>query len=233
MHGHGYAPPPSRPSSAQLVGLRVLFVALALISCGFLSWVPMLRLAVVTRRPRDWWLFGGSILLVILSVILIGRDPTQELDTAEESLGLLCLLGGAVAAITYYLVAEIRYFAKQSQSQAQAQSPYAPFVPPQGPPAQGQYGYPAQAGPAQQVTRPTGLPQPGPGPQQAPGAPQRPAPARIDQVRAELDELSSLLRQDGTRQDGTRQDGTRQDGTPLDGTPPAGEGDGRAEGERR
>ncbi|MDQ8707400.1 hypothetical protein RCO28_33770 [Streptomyces sp. LHD-70] len=217
MHGHGYAPPPSRPSSAQLVGLRVLFVALALISCGFLSWVPMLRLAVVTRRVRDWWLFGGSVFLLILSVILIGSDPTNDLDTAVESFGLLCLLGGAVAAITYYLIAEIRHFAKQS--------PYASFVPPQGPPAQGQYGYPAQVGPAQQVTRPTGLPQPGP--QQPPGTPQRPAPARIDQVRAELDELSSLLRQDGTRQDGT-QDETRQDGTR-----PVGEGDGRAEGERR
>ncbi|MDI3386646.1 hypothetical protein QIS99_10560 [Streptomyces sp. B-S-A8] len=217
MHGHGYAPPPQRPSSAQLVGLRVLFVTLALMSCGFLSWVPLLRLAIVTRAVRDWWLFAGSIFLVFASVMLIGDDSTADLDTVQENLGLMLLLGGLVAAVTYYLIAEIRHFAKQP-------SYAAPFAPPQGPPVQGQYGYPAQPNPAQEPTRPTGLPQPGPGQTPGAAAPQHPAPARIDQVRAELDELSSLLRQDGTQQDGTQQDGTQQDGTQQDG---------RAEGERR
>ncbi|MDI3403531.1 hypothetical protein [Streptomyces cavernicola] len=215
MHGHGYAPPPQRPSSAQLVGLRVLFVTLALISCGFLSWVPLLRLAIVTRAVRDWVLFAASGFVVIASLMLIGSEPTDDLDTFQENLGLFGLLGGAMAAVAYYLFAEIRHFAKQPYAApyARPQGPPGPHTPgPQAPhlappPA---YGYPAQPGPAQQVTRPTGMPQPGP---QAHGGPQHPGPARIDQVRAELDELSSLLRQDGTR--------------------PPGAGDGRAEGETR
>lgn len=193
MHGHGYAPPPQRPSTAQLVVLRVIFVILALFSCGFLAWVPLLRLAIVTRTTRNWLLCVASGLVTFLSLLLIGGEPTDALDSVEENLGLFGLFGGAVAAVGYYLYAEIRHFNGPAQQA---------FVPPQAPPPA--YGYPAQPGPAQQVTRPTGMPQGGPhtGPQPPAGAPQpqRPAPARIDQVRAELDELSSLLRdQDNPR----------------------------------
>ncbi|MFM9371625.1 hypothetical protein [Streptomyces sp. Da 82-17] len=221
MHGHGYAPPPQRPSSAQLAGLRVLFVALALLSCGLLSWAPLLRLAIVTRAARDWWLFAVSAFVTFASLMLIGSEPTDDLDTVQENLGLLGLFGGAIAAIAYYLFAEIRHFAAQPSYAA----PFVPHQPPhaQGPLAQGPnaaYGYPPRPGPAQQQTRPSSMPAPAHQPQPQPQAqphPQRPAPARIDQVRAELDELSSLLRQDGTRQDGTRQDGTPPGRAPGDG----------------
>ncbi|NBE56918.1 hypothetical protein, partial [Streptomyces boluensis] len=139
MHGHGYAPPPQRPSSAQLVVLRVIFVMLALFSCGFLAWVPLLRLAIVTRTVRDWMLCATSGLVIIVSLMLIGAEPTENLDSVQENLGLFGLLGGAFTAVAYYLFAEIRHFS--------ALPPAGAFVPhPAQPPA---YGYPPQPGPAQ------------------------------------------------------------------------------------
>ncbi|MFC7309897.1 hypothetical protein ACFQVC_37490 [Streptomyces monticola] len=200
MHGHGFAPPPQRPSTALPVVLRVIFVLLAVFSCGLLAWAPLLRLAILTREVRDWVLFGVSFVLIVTSLILIGAEPTQELDTGQEYFGLVLLLGGGAAIVAYYLFAEIRHF---SRPHPQPHAGYAPTPPP---PA---YGYP-QPGPAphQQTTHTSGPPphippQPlhpqaaqahlHPHPQPHPH-PQRPAPARIDQVRAELDELSSLLR---------------------------------------
>ncbi|NEE43698.1 hypothetical protein G3M55_03630, partial [Streptomyces sp. SID8455] len=68
MHGYGYPPqqpPTPRPSSGTLTTLRAIFVVLTVLSCGFLGWVAMLRLAVVTRRPRDWWLLAVTVVLTI------------------------------------------------------------------------------------------------------------------------------------------------------------------------
>ncbi|MBK3648045.1 hypothetical protein JHN46_46610 [Streptomyces sp. MBT33] len=48
------------------------------------------------------------------------------------------------------------------------------------------------------------MPQP---PATAPAPPQRPAPARIDQVRAELDELSDYLRKHPGGSDGNHEGG--------------------------
>ena len=54
MQGHGYAPtPPPGPDQGGQVTLRVIFVVVAVMSCGLLAWACLLRLASVTRRPRD------------------------------------------------------------------------------------------------------------------------------------------------------------------------------------
>jgi hypothetical protein len=57
---------------------------------------------------------------------------------------------------------------------------------------------------------PVPTPAPAPAPVPAPPPPsRRPAPARIDQVRAELDELSDYLRKHPGRTDGDQAEGGR------------------------
>ncbi|MEU8603290.1 hypothetical protein [Streptomyces parvulus] len=173
MHGHGYTQPAKQPPSpGYLVSLRVLFVTLSVLSCGFLTWVMLLRLAVVTRRSVDWGLFVAVLATDILSVVLIGTEPGEEIHTTGGYTGLVLLLGTLVAVIAYYIAADVRHFQQQR---------YGGYAPAPG------YGYPQQPAPPYTATT---VPQ-----QTAPPPPNHaPPPARIDQVRAELDELSDYLR---------------------------------------
>ncbi|WP_320779856.1 hypothetical protein [Streptomyces sp. CRN 30] len=191
MHGPGYAPPPPpRPSQGGPIALRVLFVALTVLSCGFLASASMLRLAVVTRRRRDWVLFILSVTNTFVVVYLASTAPLESFSW-RDYLGMSLLSGGLVVTVVYYLIEEIRHFDRI------ARAPYGhtPPHPHGGPAAFGRpdlgHGYPAP-GPVPHIPAP---------PMQSPAAPpQRPAPARIDQVRAELDELSDYLR----RQEGDK-----------------------------
>lgn len=205
MQGHGYPQPVKRPpSTGTLVFLRVLFVVISVMSFGLLTWVMMLRLAIVTRRTADWCLFGASIVVPYFGLILIGAEPGDEIHTAGGWLGLVLLLGSIVAGVAYYLAADIRHF-----HQAQLTGGYAPQPPHPGP----AYGYPRPPSPYTATTVPSVPPAHTPVPPvprdstPVPPPPQRPAPARIDQVRAELDELSDYLRRQDGRPDGTREGG--------------------------
>ncbi|GHI07131.1 hypothetical protein AQI88_22030 [Streptomyces cellostaticus] len=204
MQGHGYAQPLKQPPHpAWLAFLRVLFVAVGVFSIGFLTWAVMLRLAVVTRRSLDWGLFVAVLAADILSIVLLGSEPGDEIHTSGGYLGLTLLLGTLAGTLVYYLAADIRHFQQLRQAYA-------------GGPALSGYGYPRPAVPftATTVTQtpvpvqapPTVPPMPHtpvPRPPLATPPPQRPAPARIDQVRAELDELSDYLRKhDGHQDDG-------------------------------
>ncbi|MFH0519865.1 hypothetical protein ACHBTE_22175 [Streptomyces sp. M41] len=222
MQGHGYTQPVKQPpTTGWLVFVRVAFVVVSVMSCGMLLWVMMLRLAIVTRRPRDWCLFAASIVVEFLGLYLLGTEPGDEIHSARGWTGLILLLGGMVAAIAYYLAADIRHFQQLRLSghgpqtppaygYPQGQSPYTATTVPQGPPlSQG----PAPQTPIPQtpIPRPpmqqTPVPQPPISGTPVPPPPQRPAPARIDQVRAELDELSDYLRQHDGRQDDTHEGG--------------------------
>ncbi|MFF4270817.1 hypothetical protein [Streptomyces sp. NPDC001536] len=203
MHGHGYTQPVKQPPHpALLVFLRVLFVVISVFSVGLLAWSMLLRLALVTRRGLDWGLFVASFAAIVTGLVLLGIEGGEEIHTVGGWTGLVLLLGTLIAAISYYLAADIRHF---------HQLRYGTYGPQPAPaPA---YGYPQPRSPYTAATLPqtpapipqSPLPQP-PAPRDAvPHAPvppaqppQRPAPARIDQVRAELDELSDYLR----RQDG-------------------------------
>lgn len=181
MHGHGYAPQQPPPTSGGThVTLRVLFVAIAVMTCGLLAWAPMLRLAIVTRKSYDWGLFGLVTALDVTALVLIGVDPGEEEFQQPGSAGMVILLSTLVAAIAYYLFAEIRHFSRHRQSHAGYAAP------------QPAYGYPRQPAPAPVHLQPTQPHQPPV--QQTPPPPARPAPARIHQVQAELDELSDYLR---------------------------------------
>lgn len=210
MHGHGYTQPVKRsPPTAWLVLVRVLFVVLSICSIGLLAWTMLLRLAIVTRRPLDWGLFVLALVSDIAALVLIGTESGDEIHTVGGWTGMALLMGTLVAAIAYYLAAEVRHFHRlRYGGYAPPPAPTQPYGYPQSPPHQYAHQQPtaqppippytAQAHQAHQAPQMPPTPPPYTRPQTTPPSttppPQRPTPARIDQVRAELDELSDYLR---------------------------------------
>ncbi|MFD4556842.1 hypothetical protein ACFWP5_21425 [Streptomyces sp. NPDC058469] len=208
MQGHGY-PQPAKPPppTGALVVLRVLFVGISVFSIGFLAWTMLLRLAIVTRKSLDWGLLVAAAAADVLSIVLLGSEPGEEVHTTGGYLGITLLLGTLMASVVYYLAADIRHFQKlrqggyggqrppaaaygypQSSQPDRPPSPYTATTTPQHTPP------PIPHTPVPQQHTPPPMPHT-PVPQQhTPPPGQRPAPARIDQVRAELDELSDYLR---------------------------------------
>ncbi|UUU22677.1 hypothetical protein [Streptomyces sp. DSM 40750] len=169
----------------------MIFVVVAVMSCGLLAWACLLRLASVTRRPRDWWLFALAMVHIVATVYILGSDPGKEdFTTWRGDVGLAMLFGGLAAIIAYYLYADIRHF---SRSRTVPPSPYAQTTVYS---QQTGYSYPPVQAPGPYTpVPPVQQPPVQPQPQARPAAePQGPGPARIDQVRAELDELSDYLR---------------------------------------
>ncbi|MFD7028104.1 hypothetical protein ACFWAR_08745 [Streptomyces sp. NPDC059917] len=185
MHGPGLPPPreqyaPQR-SQSYVVTLRVIFVLVPVLSCGFFAWASMLRLAIVTRSGKDWALFVLSALCGLLGIWLVGSDPVPDAKGARTNIGMVLSLATGVATLAYFLYADLR-----RQQRPPVAAWYPPPMPPQAQPQPYGYGYP----PPQQTQY---LPRP----EQPEQPPQSPPPPRIGQVRAELDELSELLRKHG------------------------------------
>ncbi|MEV5953597.1 hypothetical protein AB0M11_07440 [Streptomyces sp. NPDC051987] len=210
MQGQGHAQPVQRPPhEAVLVLLRVVFVAMGVCSLGLLTWVMMLRLAAVTRRSADWGLLVAVGASDVLSLVLLGNEPGDDVHTPGGYLGIILLFGTLLGTIVYYLVADVRHFQRQRAAYtSQATRTYA-YPPPGSPYTTGTLPPAAPHTPPPHTplshTPPPHTVPPMPGPPLAqpatPGPPGRPAPARIEQVRAELDELSDYLR----RHDGHRE----------------------------
>ncbi|WP_370413174.1 hypothetical protein [Streptomyces fradiae] len=199
MYGQGYPPPATPPQRqgvpASVIVLRVLFAMLPLLSIGFLTWATALRIALLTRRVVDWILFVASIVLIIVCMVLMPDD----VETTRADVVMATILLSAAAFTGYYLAVDIRHDRIRLHGPVPPTAPYNPYaatVPPhrhQVPqqPQQG-YGFP----PVQ--------PQPQPQPQPQSQSQITPPSPRIDQVRAELDELSDLLRKDKDPRDGGR-----------------------------
>ncbi|MEU9996097.1 hypothetical protein [Streptomyces sp. NPDC050848] len=172
-----------------MIVLRVLFALLPLFSIGFLTWGTMIRLAVVTRRARDWVLCGVSAAVMITGLIIL----PENVETTQADIAMSLILLNALAFTVYFLVVDIKHdkvrLGLVVPPQAAPYNPYGATVP------RHQAGYvpPVQAQPQPQP-QPTPQPQPVIPPQ--PTVQPAPANPRIDQVRAELDELSNLLRKD-------------------------------------
>ncbi|MFD8572237.1 hypothetical protein [Streptomyces sp. NPDC059639] len=205
MHGHGYAPPPRLPSSGAQAGLRVLFVALAVLSCGFLAFAPMLRLAVTTRRKVDWGVFTGVGAVQLICWAGVMGDPgADEFTTWWGNTAMGLMLVNMIVSVTYYLICDIRF--NRRPPFAVGQAPYGMQPPPmygypqpQPQPQPQQYPQAPATPPMHGMTTQTGGATPTPAPAPQSGNQGQP-PQRIDQVRAELDELSDYLRkQDGGR----------------------------------
>ncbi|MEU8522116.1 hypothetical protein [Streptomyces sp. NPDC048577] len=173
----------------------MLFALLPLFSIGFLTWATMIRLAVVTRRALDWVLCAVSAAIMLTGLLLMPEDT--ESTRADVAMSLVLL--NAAAFTAYFLVADIRH--DRLRVGAAPYPPYATTVP------RHRSGYvPPVPAPA-----PTPAPRPRLAPQRPPRQPEPPvvppapheppaphpgARPRIDRVRAELDELSHLLRKD-------------------------------------
>ncbi|GAA2502221.1 hypothetical protein GCM10010406_43360 [Streptomyces thermolineatus] len=218
MNGPGAAPRPL-PDDRVVISLRVLFCAAALLSCGLLSWVPMLRLALLRLRTVDWVLCGAVFAAAFGLLATVGELPEAS-PGSDAAVGALLLL--SVLVTVYYLVVDIRHHGERRARAAQAaHAAHAPY----GQQQYG-YGYPYAQTPHPQASPPhQGIPHQQPSPYAAPppqapynpyrdtppagspaptapahvrpqGAPGPAAPRRMDQVRAELDELSDLLRKE-------------------------------------
>ncbi|HEY5835391.1 hypothetical protein [Streptomyces sp.] len=189
MYGPGTAPPQHRPEGRGLViGLRVLFVVLPVVTLGVCAWGSILRLALALRRPMDWVLLPIVGVLGIGGFILVGVAPD---DTGWQSnVGVSGLLVCMLATPAYFLVVDIRGARPARPLPRTA----APVHPPRFPPGP----IPGTApGPIPGAPRIPGTPPYGYG--QQPTAPVPPAGPRIHQVRAELDELSDFLRKEEGR----------------------------------
>ncbi|MEW1779472.1 hypothetical protein [Streptomyces sp. NPDC086777] len=198
MQGQGHAQPVRRPPhNAVLALLRVVFVALGVFSVGFLAWAMLLRLAVVTRRPVDVGLLVTAVAADVLSIVLLGSEPGDDVHTPGGYLGIALLFGTLLGAVVYYLAADVRHFQRQREAYAAQQFAYPT---PASPYSTGTMPPHTPVPPAHSVPP---LPRPPLAQPPIPAPPQRPAPARIEQVRAELDELSDYLRKhDGHREGG-------------------------------
>ncbi|MEU3063287.1 hypothetical protein AB0P12_21680 [Streptomyces subrutilus] len=193
MHGPGLPPHHGhQPSSGGVVTLRVLFALLPVLSCGFLAWGSMLRLALVTRRPRDWWMLLVTGVLAVAAMTLIQLDPTPETDGWQGSLGAATSILTGFAVCVYFLVFDIRHHeAGAARGAVWYPAQPAPYL--THPTAQQGYGYPQSQPPQLPPQPPHATPVAHTAPHAAP-PPHATPPPRLGQVRAELDELSELLR---------------------------------------
>ena len=178
----------TQPSAAARVGRVLLSVVLAvvpLVSLGFLTWVPMLWLAVAHRRLADWIGFGAVTVVNVGGVALAGY--TDDYDDWQTNTGVGVMLGLAGVGSVYVLVADLR---RQYTARRAATLPFTHHTQPYPLPP---YPYPAYPRPPYPASPyPQDVPPPLPGPVARGGD-----GSRIGQVRAELDELSDYLRQQG------------------------------------
>ncbi|MFI2240684.1 hypothetical protein [Streptomyces chrestomyceticus] len=229
MHGPAPAAPPHRPASRRtVVLLRVVFVALAVLSIGFLAWLTLLRAALVQqRRPLGWWVFGADLVLVFAAIMLAGGQDENSWQSNVAAVAFLLQMAGAVV---YYLVVDIRaqrvppewprygavgtgagygatgagygYPGPDAAGYGYPRPGTAGYGRP-GPDTAG-YGYPGPAqapapAPAAMPAAPNPYAGVQPPHQQPPASPYPAQPQRIDRVRAELDELSDYLRKEEGR----------------------------------
>lgn len=219
MHGPGIAqrPPSGTPSPGMLAFLRVIFVGLPFFTCGFLAWAATLRVAILTRTALNWTLFVVNVVLNIVWIIFLSQDDTSDYSSPQGNIGMFGMLSTGAAAIAYYLYADFKHYRVAASA-----APYPGYYPPppmQGyqPPANHGYGY---GGPTRPMTTPppphaqSGPPTPVPAQPGHPAPPAHTPPPRIDQMRAELDELSDLLRRD-SRDDRDPRDGHGTPGSPA------------------
>ncbi|MEV7726799.1 hypothetical protein AB0P15_18885 [Streptomyces sp. NPDC087917] len=190
MHGPGIPPQQGpqghRPVSSTTMTLRVLFTALPVLSCGFFAWGSLVRLAVLTRKGSDWALMVFTALLFFVWIAFIEADPTADTSGWQGNVGAGGTLLTGFAVAVYYLVADIKHHERAALVAVQVHGA-APWYPAQQTP----YGQ-QQTGPAYGYP-PAGTTAPVP-PQVPQTPPHHTPPPRIGQVRAELDELSELLR---------------------------------------
>jgi hypothetical protein len=214
MYGPGPGPGSARSSggNAARIAERALLACCSLFSCGVFACVPLFRIAFLRGRWYDWAAATFSLLAPLAAFIVVGRYP--EASTASNSALVAILVFGLITG-GYYLSFDLRqqryrpghpppYFAPSPE--------YTTSVPPR--PGYG-YTYPQQYPDVPFPPRPLSPPHiPAHGdPTPRPLSVRPDHYPRIDQVRAELDELSDLLRkgQETSASDWTDERESRED----------------------
>ncbi|MFD4376061.1 hypothetical protein [Streptomyces sp. NPDC058486] len=217
------APRPGGGPSAGTVAVRVLVAAAVVLSLGLLAWVAMLRLAIMRRTVLDWALFWTQLAVTVGCFFLL-QEKYANSWTSDVGAGLVLAMAAAVT--WYYLATDIKHHRALAAPPAGPYTLPHAHTPAHTPaPA---YGYPSvnpavnpavnppvsppvnpPANPATAVTVPSPYAPQGhaphpyastpPAPTGPANTPTPPPSPRIDQVRAELDELSDLLRKDGEK----------------------------------
>ncbi|WUK90157.1 hypothetical protein OHT01_23610 [Streptomyces sp. NBC_00358] len=183
MYGHGGTPPIR--GTVTVIALRVLFSVAGLLSCGLFACLPLFQVALRRGRWFDW---AAAWVTLPVSIGLLGIVGTLPESDPWDDVALIGSMVLSASCVAYYLVSDIRFHRAWRRS-----TRHAPF---HVQTAHGPYGFPQPAPPAPPYP---GVLNPQPQPY-LPNAPmpqppsRRAAPARIDQVRAELDELSDYLR---------------------------------------
>ncbi|MFF4158452.1 hypothetical protein [Streptomyces sp. NPDC001678] len=201
MNAPGHALPKRRPPGrAKAIAIRVFVCVVAWGSIGVCSWAPLLRLAMVRRQRRDWAAFWVVLLLCLCCLVTI---EDHFAGTLLNKVGGYTLLALIFLVVPYYLWNEIQHYRDLDRQPPVAPAfppTTAPYPPTTAPfpatvpvPAAGPFGVPPRPAP-----RPDPFAEFAEGARRTPppAGPQRPASPRIDEVRAELDELSALLREE-------------------------------------
>ena len=102
----GSAPVPAGPRStaASAAGTsrlgRLGWASVPVWSLGFLAFAPFLRLAMARRGRKDWAVFAGYLLAVILEIVVVSVAGTSG-DSSAAAGGLVILLMGGGAVHSY------------------------------------------------------------------------------------------------------------------------------------
>jgi hypothetical protein len=196
--GFGTALPPPRPrGEGAAITLRVLCGVVGLASFTLLNWALLLRLALVRRRAVDWVVFAVvGFALPITFFSLAASTDSEDIVGPVDATGVIGIIVLWISVPIYFLGMDSHYRRLAQQAAAlpafyAAPSPY-PYPPPQAPPPYDAKPYdynPYSSAPTPPIT-PSPIPSSPTPPPQPP-----PPPQRLNQVRAELDELSDLLRE--------------------------------------
>jgi hypothetical protein len=199
--GLGTALPPPRPrDEGAAVTLRVLCVVVGFASFSLLNWALLLRLALVRRRTADWVVFAVvGLVLPIIFFSLAGSSDSEDIAGPVDATGVIGIIVLWLCVPFYFLGMDGHYRRLAQQAAAlpafyagPAPAPY-PYAPPQAPPSYEAKPYdynPYRTAAAPPPITPSPMPSSPTPPPQPP-----PPPPRLNQVRAELDELSDLLRE--------------------------------------
>ncbi|MBC2876118.1 MULTISPECIES: hypothetical protein [Streptomyces] len=107
----------------MVVTIRVVIVAITVCTVFLLSWIPMLRMAIVRRRAFDWALFW---VVLVASVVWLFMMREELAKTVWYTLGVTGAIGTGVAATAYYLWSDIRHHRAARTRWAAPQAGVAP-----------------------------------------------------------------------------------------------------------
>jgi hypothetical protein len=91
----GLAPREPRNSRGSVLR-QMLWAAIPIVSIGFLSFVPFLGYAVMSRRPRDWAVFAAYLAATLALIVTTGAVGSNSGGSAAVG-GFIIALAGCAA----------------------------------------------------------------------------------------------------------------------------------------